>query len=261
MSDEKCYLLLPHYRLPRTLALLLLVGLLCSASAALSGQAEDILFEEANLAYSQGDYGQAIVKYQQINQTAGYSSSVLFNLANSYAQSGQPGKAILNYERALRLAPSDIDISGNLQLVKKENGLFPHEPSRTERFFQLLNLNQWTTLALLALVIASCFLAASLKHHFSRQWKISVAAGSLLLFSLAISGSLHNYQFFNPAVVISPDVKLFVSPFEGSASTGSLQEGRLVYPKKNHGDFSYVTDEIGRKGWIHISNLETVCRQ
>jgi tetratricopeptide (TPR) repeat protein len=183
---------------------------------------------------------------------------VLYNLANSFAQSGQTGKAILNYERALRLSPSDSDISGNLELVKKENGLFPKEPSGAERFFRLLNLNQWTALILFALVLFTAFLLAAMKYRFSRQLNIGVGTSCCLLLCLATAGTLFQYQYFNPSVVISPDGKLFISPFESSASIGALQEGRLVYPQKIHGDFSYVTDETDRKGWIPSSLIESV---
>ena len=238
---------------------ILLAILLLSATAVL-GTVEDSLFQEGNEAYSRGDYAQAISKYQQITETAGYSPSVLYNLANSYAQSGKTGRAILNYERALRLSPSDSDIFGNLELVKKENGLFPKQSSRAERFFRLLNLKQWTALILLALVTGTTFLLATMKYRFSKQLSIGMGTSCFLLLCLATAGTIFRYQHFNPSVVISPDVKLFISPFESSASIGALQEGRLVYPQKRHGDFSYVIDETDRKGWIPSALIEPVCK-
>lgn len=239
---------------------ILLAILLLSATAILAGTVEDSLFQEGNEAYSRGDYAQAISKYEQITETAGYSPSVLYNLANSYALSGKTGRAILNYERALRLSPSDSDISGNLELVKKENGLFPKELSGAERFFQLLSLNQWTALIFFSLVLVTIFMLATIKYRFSRQLNIGVVISCFLLLCLATGGTLFRYQYFNPSVVVSPDVKLFISPFESSASIGALQEGRLVYPQKSHGGFSYVTDETDRKGWIPSRMIESVCQ-
>ncbi|MGB3210657.1 MAG: tetratricopeptide repeat protein [Desulforhopalus sp.] len=243
----------------RFLLPILLVGLLLSATAGNADTAVEKLFREGNEAYSRGDYAQAISKYEQITATAGYSPSVLYNLANSYAMSGKTGRAILNYERALRLSPSDSDIAGNLQLVKKENGLFPKESSGAERFFGLLSLNQWTALLPVSLLLFTGFMIAARKYRFSRQLSIGVGTGCLLLLCLATTGTLFRYQFFNPSVVVSPEVKLFISPFESSAPIGALQEGRLVYPQKNHGNFTYVTDETDRKGWIPSSLIESVC--
>jgi len=233
--------------------------LLLSTTSVFAGTAEDSLFQKANAAYSRGDYAEAIAQYEQITKNAGYSPGVLYNLANSYALSGHTGKAILNYERALRLSPSDSDISGNLELVKKEYGLFPKEATGTEQFFRILSLNQWTALIAIALTLLTIFLLATIKLRFSRQLNIGVGSSCILLICLAIAGTGFRYQYFNPAVVISPETRLFVSPFESSAAIGALQEGRLVYPQKNHGDYSYVTDETDRKGWLPTARIEPVC--
>jgi len=234
--------------------------LLCSATTILGGTVEESLFREANEAYSHGDYDQAIKKYQEITETAGYSPAVLYNLANSYASSGKVGLAVLNFERALRLSPSDSDIVGNLELVKKENGLFPKEFSKAEQFFRLLSLNQWAALILMVLIGTIIFLLAAVRYRFSIQLCIGTGTGCFLLFLLATAGTLFRYQDFNPSVVISSEVKLFISPFTSSASIGTLPEGRLVYPQKIHGDFCYVTDETDRRGWIQSSLIEPVVK-
>lgn len=246
-----------HTGLCRLFSLLLL---LLSATTILAATVEDSLFREANEAFSRGDYDQAIAKYQQITETAGYSPAVLYNLANSYALSGKIGHAVLNFERALRLAPADSDIAGNLELVKTENGLFPKELSSAEKFFRFLSLNQWTALILMALIGSTASLLAAMKYRFSRQFNSVVGISCFLLFCLAIAGTMFRYQDFNPSVVISPDVKLFLSPFNSSATIGTLPEGRLVYPQKNHGEFSYVTDETDRKGWIQSALIEPVAK-
>lgn len=222
---------------------------------------EDKLFEQGNAAYSRGNYVEAISHYQELIESRGYSAAVLYNLANSYAMSGQTGKAVLNYERALRLSPSHSDISGNLELVKKERGLFPKETSGVEKFFALLRLDQWTALFVISLFLLTCFLFSTLKFSFSKQLKTSVISSSFLLICLTATGIFFRYPFFNPSVVIAPEAKLFISPFESSASIGALQEGRLVYPIKRHGDFSYVVDETDRKGWVPSREIESVCKE
>ena len=243
-----------RFLIPITLIFLLF------STAALAGTAQDNLFREANETFSRGDYSQAIKKYEQITDTAGYSASVLYNLANSYALSGKIGWAILNYERALRLSPSDPDIIGNLELIKKENGLFPQEPSSAERFFQILTLDQWTTMILCALLSITLYLLASMKFRFSRHMHIGAGTCCLLLLCLGAAGTLFCYQNYNPSVVVAPDVKLLISPFASSASIGTLPQGRLVYPQKSHGAFRYVADEMDRQGWIDSSLIEPVCK-
>jgi len=237
---------------------LLLCILLFQGSAAHGNTAIDVLFQQGNEAYSSGDYQTAISNYEQIIEDAGYSPAVLFNLANSYAQSGTIGRAILAYERALRLSPSDPDISGNLELVKKEQGLFPKEPSGPELFFSFLTLKQWTSLILVSLGLLALFQLTALKYQFSKQTTISTVSIALLTLCLAIAGSAFGYRYFNPSVVISENVRLLVSPFESATSIGAIQEGRLVYPEKTHRDFVFIVDETNRKGWVPSTSVEAV---
>lgn len=232
---------------------LLLPGLPCRA-----GDGERQLLQQGNEAYSRGEYPRAIEYYQQLTATAGFSASVLFNLANSYAQSGEIGRAVLNYERALRLAPGDSDIAGNLELVRKESGLYTGEPEGTARFLHLLHLNQWAMLGLVTVVLFTLFQLAALRFPVAGKVSGGVAIACLLLFGLAVAGTLGRYREFNPAVVLAPDARLLISPFPAAGSVGAIQEGRLVYPDKTHGEFTYVRDETNRKGWIPTATVEPV---
>ncbi len=237
--------------------LLLLVIIFITPTVAVAESHLD-LFEQGNEAYSKGNFTGAVEMYEQLITTSGYGAGLLFNLGNSYAQSGQTGKAILNYERALRLAPSNSDIQGNLQLIRKESGLFPREYSWSERFFQLLDLNQWTISAFFLLLLLSTFQLASLKLHFSTQTRRLVSATCFMLFILCAAGAFSRHKQWQPSVVTDSDSRLLLSPFDSAASTSSIQQGRLVYPEKTHSDFSYISDETGRRGWIASSAIEPV---
>lgn len=214
-------------------------------------------FQEANAAYSRNDFTGAIRIYEELLQDHGYSAGVLYNLANSYAQEGKVGKAVLNYERALQLSPNDSDIIGNLQLVRTASGLFTRELTLSERFMHLLSMNQWIALGGGGVVALTCTLLLSLRLRFS--------ARALTLFSLccfaAIASAIVNTvalrQNWAGSVVIS-DTRLQLSPFKGAAAAGNIQEGRKVYPRKEHGAYIFVEDETGRKGWIQHSAVEPV---
>jgi len=238
----------------------LLFVLLSSPCLAATDNNDDIrnLFRQGNEAYSRGDFSAAAEFYEQLTAISGYGSGVLFNLGSSYARSGQAGKAILNYERALRLAPSNSDIHNNLELIRKESGLFPREYSWSEHFFQFLDLDQWTMSAFFFLVTITVFQVVSLKRRFSSQIQWLVTAACITLFVLSLSGAFFRHFQWQPSVVINAEGRLLLSPFSSSASTGSIQQGRLVYPEKTHGGFSYIIDETGRRGWIASSSIESV---
>jgi len=219
------------------------------------------LFAKGNEACSRGDFSAAIQSYEQLVATSGYASGVLFNLGNCYALSGQTGMAILNYERALRLSPSDSDTHGNLELIRKENGLFPREYSWSERFFMLLDMNQWAMSAFSALLVFSAFQLSLLKLSVTTQIQRLITAICCLLLILSVVGAFYRHQQWHSSVVTGNNSRLLLSPFSSATSISSIQQGRLVYPKKNHGEFSYVTDETGRKGWIVSSAITPVVEQ
>jgi len=240
--------------------LLFLILLLFSASAAAEQSGGD-LFDRANKAYSKGDFSTAIKFYEQLTAESGYRAGVLFNLGNSYARSGQTGKAILNYERALRLSPADSDIKGNLQLIRKETGLFPREYSWSERFFRLLDLNQWMISALSFLLLLTALQLLSLKISLPRQALRSISTACLILSVLSGAAALSRHQQWQPSVVTGEDSRLLLSPFDSSASTSSIKQGRLVYPQKRHGGFKYITAETGSRGWIVSAAIEPVIKK
>ncbi len=219
------------------------------------------LFQQGNEAYSRGDYEQAISLFETITQSSGFSAQVLYNLAGSYGQAGKTGKAVLNYERALRLAPSDSDTLGNLELIRNENGLFQTGISGIERFFNLLSLNQWSAVILFSLGFLALFTVTKRKIPCSVTVTSVVSVSCLLLLVISLYGTYLRYQEFNPSVVIEANARLLVSPFDSSTSVGAIQEGRLIYPLKEHNNYSFVEDETGRKGWIMNAQIEAVCKQ
>jgi len=223
-----------------------------------AGEAET-RFEEGNAAYSVGEYDKAIEIYSEILAQEGNGSGLLYNLANSYAQKGEVGRAILNYERALRLSPSDPDILGNLAQVRKDRGLFIEQPGKVSKFFSTLSVDGWAFLAFGCLFYLMIFLLLRLKYrYFSRSFTVSGVCAAFVLL-LSMFGVAYSFQTYNPLVVVANGVKLQVSPFEGATSTGAVEEGRLLFPVKQHGDYWYVVDRSGRKGWLKIDVVEPIC--
>lgn len=217
------------------------------------------VFQEASSAYSSGDYRSAIDKFESL-QKIGLSAPLLYNLANSYAQNGQIGKAILNYERALRLAPGDSDIRGNLALLREKQGLFQEEKSFTQKFTSVLSLNQWIALATCAFVVFAVVLLFSVSFGLRRTSRYTAAACCLLITVMAVFGAFGRYQHWHDGVVVVPDARLRVSPFEAAASIGTIQEGRVLHmgKSKTHGNFFLVEDETGRSGWLASDSFEII---
>ncbi len=214
-----------------------------------SVQAADERFEKGIIAYNNGLYEEAIESFESL-ASEGLSSSLLYNLANSYAQNGQTGMAILNYERAARLAPGDSDIQGNLELLRKEKTLFQEDKTLSQRFVHLFGLDGWTILAVVGfLAFAVCLLLPPTPKLKNSTRRI-VAVSGLLLTMASVFGVVGQYRHYHDAVVVADDAKLRLSPFESAATSGSIQEGRLLSPGKEHNNYTLVKDETGRSGWL-----------
>jgi Tetratricopeptide repeat len=213
--------------------------------------------QDGGTSYSRGDYAAAIQSFESLIPE-GKSAPLFYNLANSYAQAGQSGRAILNYERALRLKPGDPDIRGNLELVRKDKGLFQEEQSFVQRFVGILGLNQWLVLAATASVLFAGVLLLPASVALKRSSRYGIAAACLIITVIASTGVVRQNQHWHDGVVVAVDARLRVSPFESAASVGVIQEGRLVSPGKIHNDYVLVVDETGRSGWLSSDAFELI---
>ncbi len=219
------------------------------------------LFTRANASYSRGDLDAAIRDYRQIMRRYGVSASLLYNLGNALAASGDTGKAVLNYERALRLAPGDQDIRSNLRQVRENAGLYLEDQPLYRRAAGLLQADQWalvagTSLFLLALSLLLPLLTGRVPRPLAR----AIAVLCLVGLAIALPAALFTYRDWNDGVVINERARLLISPFASAASSGSIQAGRLVRPESTFADYLLVTDETGRSGWLHTSDIALITR-
>ena len=78
------------------------------------------LTHQADSAYTEDNFVEAISLYNKIIQEEGTSSILYYNLGNSYFRSGKLGKAIICYERSVILDPSNEDAITNLDFVRSQ---------------------------------------------------------------------------------------------------------------------------------------------
>lgn len=244
-------------RFPRLPLIFLTLAATVFVTAAAYAAVDNSRFHEANAAYSRNDFKSAIAIYEELLQQHGYAPGILYNLANSYARDGRIGKAVLNYERAAKLDPGDPDITGNLQLVRTASGLFTEEENLAERLPNLLSLNQWIGLGSLALVALTCTLLLSLWLKLSPRLLTALTILCLAVMTTAVIAAAALAEEWSEYVVVSA-TRLQISPFDGAAALGNIQEGRMVETGQQHSGYIFVEDETGRKGWIPSAAIEPV---
>lgn len=217
------------------------------------------LLRQGNAEYTLGNFAQATNCYRELLNSHGYSAAVFYNLANSLARQGDIGAAILNYQRALRLSPGNPDILGNLEYVRKAHGLFDtREPSSLIGLIRAVGINKWSGLILGSLILLNLALAAIVMMQPRSKALFRLCSVSLVLLVTGITGTAVCYRPGNMAVIIAGGQKLHLSPFATAATTGSIQEGRLIRFGRRYQEFVHIVDETGRRGWIPLAALEPV---
>jgi len=219
---------------------------------------EEVSLEMANRAFDRQEFAEAARLYSTLIKRQGMSANILYNLANSYAQMGQTGKAVVNYHRAIRLSPNDPDINRNLTLTLERAGLYDQEKPVYEKIADQLSLDQWSYLSLIFLITVMGMYSGWL---FSHQKKLLFRNGGLFLLPLLLLASfftITSYQNHGAAIIIGADNPLRISPFKNAASTGSIQEGRMVKVLSRHGQYLLIEDGVPRSGWVPISSVESI---
>jgi tetratricopeptide (TPR) repeat protein len=223
-------------------------GLILSAIA-LSVVAETRAdFDQANAAFAEKHYAEAVSGYQAVISQQGYSASVLFNLANAYYLDGKLGRAILNYERAQLLAPRAPDIAGNLSVVRRKAGI-AEQPARWLSTDALSCLG-----GLAAILIAAGLLFRQVTGRGGLVWV--VATGLVLLTVMIVL--LLRYPERDRAIVVAKSVPVYIAPVTVTQPLFTLTEGRPVSIRKVNGDFLLVDAGNSQRGWVTPSAVERV---
>jgi len=245
---------------------ILYIGVLLLAS--LSIQAQDAL-EQANAAYSAGEFQTALELYQQEIAEKGESATLYYNIGNCYYRLNKIASGILSYERSLLLDPGNKDARFNLEIAKLKT-VDRIEP--LDEFFltgwvrsirNSISTDEWSCFSIV------CFLflvAGAFLFFFSRKIilkKIGFFSGLAFLI-LVIFGNVFAYQLKkeltnrNTAILLSPTTTIKSTPDNSGTDLFILHEGTKIEVKSKLGDWSEIETADGNVGWIRSSEIEII---
>ncbi len=197
-----------------------IVALFLSACA-ISLNASDLV-SQADSAYIQDKFDDAIALYNEAIATDGVSSTLYYNLGNAYYRAGKLGKAIVNYERSLILNPRNNDARANLEFVNTKITDKPQENASIlsnmyDKMVNLLNFNTWAWLAIVAFILLLGAIGLYIftsnittrKIGFFGAIILLIATASTIIFSYTGSSRAKAH---NTAIVIEPSTMLSTSP-------------------------------------------------
>ena len=233
-------------------------------------QAESFTKADADKAYQENKYAEAIKMYENILATQGESAVVYYNLGNSYFKEKNMAKAVLNYERALLLNPGDADIRFNLDMARSKT--VDQITPATEVFIvtwvnSLTNMQSERGWAKIGIVSFICLLVGLALYIFSKRLFVRKIGfiGAIILLGVTVCANLFARQQKNElmdrigAIVMSPTVTVKSTPDESGTELFVLHEGTKVFVEDNSmKGWKEIRLEDGNKGWIPTEAIEII---
>ena len=210
-------------------------------------------FDSANRLYEQGKFAEAAAAYDQLRQAGRISPALYFNLGNACFKSGQIGHAVAAYRQAEKLTPRDPDIRANLQFAQNQ----VQGPTLRARFWQRglgsLSLNEWTTLAALALwVTFGLLIARQIKPALTDSLRVWtwLAGSTLLALGVCLALAFTQHPTRHTAIVTTSEATVRNGPFDESPAAFTARDGAELRVLDQKNDWLQVTDGTRRIGWL-----------
>ncbi len=237
----------PHFKTSAELIVPVFIVLLLGANEAPA--APEVLFRQANEAYSREEFADAIELYQQCLDEA-QSGALHYNLGNAYYQISEIGPAVLHYEKALALRPNDPEARANLNFIRETAQLAEPETDLAHRWAQALPLGIWCWLAAVGFWGSATLMLLPRVFDSVNAFTRILLFFSLLLLLSGIVALYGNKDNINHSVVLNSDTPLRVAPSDESPPTAYIQAGELAVIVKEREDFFFVNTQTGKSGWV-----------
>lgn len=243
----------------------ILTFLLCTLGFSQSENA----FHDANALYNQGEFEDAIAKYESILTSGQHSASLYFNLANAHYKLNHIAPSIYYYEKALQLDPHDREIHNNLSFAKNmtvddidtipEIGFAKFSKSITT----LLTFDNWAKLAVLSVVLFVVFYLIYYFNYNALKKRLSfiTAMTFLILAGAAVALAFHNQSLLEqdrPAIVFAKQSMVKSEPNLRSSESFKLHEGTKVQILDTVNNWNKIQIADGKTGWISKDDIKSL---
>lgn len=235
----------------------------------INAQSNEILFEQANQLYKNGDYKNAIIHYQKIEKNAMHADALYFNMANCYYKLNEVAPAIYYYEKALKLNPLHADAKYNLILANRMTIDVIEEMPKTliqkieVNFLHKISAEKWAIISVIfSILTALLFLiyyfsfSTTLKRIF---FSISILTFGLMIIAVLIAFKGLNYdKNHQPAIIFSEKAVIKNAPTFNSEDVFVLHEGTKVVILDKVDDWLKIKLADGKIGWVKTGVLRVI---
>src|SRR2546430_4871379 len=237
------------------------LAIVCAFLVSSAFAQSDDAFANANQAFAQGHFKEAISSYEALIRDGQWSTNVFYDLGNAYFRTGDFGRTILNYERALALDRHHPEATANLQIARDEAHALELRPSWPERYLQFASVNQYSIIAAVAFWIAAFCLVALIFTSRRSSAMASLLLVMLLVFVGTTSAIWQLERGSNGAalaIVTGKDVQARLATADTANAVLALPPGSEIKLLSTRGDWIYAALPNNLRGWIPAKNAEQV---
>lgn len=227
------------------------------------------LFEQGNTFYNDGNYTQAIEKYQAILDSGKHSAELYFNLGNAYYKLNNIAPSIYYYEKALQLAPNDKDILNNIAFARNmtidvvdtipEIGFSKFVNTMTT----MLSFDAWSFISVGFVIL---FVILFLSYYFSytsakKRIAFVVSTVSIVFACTSVAFAYRNYNLKKndkPAIVFAKESQIKSEPNLRSTEAFKLHEGTKVQILDTVNNWKRIKLADGKTGWIVNDDIKAL---
>jgi len=231
--------------------------------------APEPLLRQAENAYDQKNYQEAISSYEKLVQEGYRSFQLYFNLGNAYYRANKLGKAIYNYELARKLSPTDEDISINLSIAQAKT--IDKIDSRENFFISAvktglltsLSTTSWAWLSIFFIVLSCCsfyFFRISTQSIIRRlTFIVCLLAGLFFLLTYFLGYSALKAKNGNKfAIILAAESRILNEPTANGKFKFSLHEGTKIHVIETNGDWVLIKLDNGNEGWLQSKDVGVI---
>ncbi len=241
-----------------------------AASHAQQKEYLDSLWNNANTAYVEGRWADAVEGYEMISNMGLESAALYCNTGDAYFKDMNVPKAILYYERALKLDPSYSDARYNLELVNSgiQDRIDPVPDFVLKAWMKdicyLMDSDAWTVsfIVFLALTLAMALLFILSPSVAGRRTGFFTGIVMLLFAAFSLSFAIwqkNDYMKADDAIVMRPVTSVKSSPSsEAAKDLFILHEGTKVRIIDSVGSWNNIELADGRQGWLPSGDIEVI---
>lgn len=220
-----------------------------------SAQQPQELFLQANKAYDQGDFAEALRCYQSIKKKG---PILLYNIGNCHYHRGDKARAIACWQRALKGASTELarDIEHNCTIAYHALAKEYH-PARWDTFF----IRYKVPLLIVQFLFLFCWLfLCILLWRLKKTWRIYVLMIGLIAMVFYLGLALwHCYerQTTMYGIVVEKNAPVYVGPHAQYHVMGTVNNGDTVHLIEQRSSWCKIAkDDV--IGWIPSSTIEIV---